>query len=171
MQPYRYRQQPAHQIALAKRKSVKADVLISIIVKNTGTVAEDAVIFDANGTYAKQKGYTQPGTITIESPNKNYDFIINKLMNSKYVVRQINVETNINVLEQLAYPLNFWIDGKTTNAKSILLDVHRNSNQRQLNMQEIPHLNIIVDAETALQTVVLPNNTYILRMRLTEVAN
>ncbi len=158
---------------IAKTAKTVRDLYLELQIVSTSATNQTVVIFDAQGAYADQQSYVQPGTVTITGVSKNYQLVINKLITGKFIINELHLETLSNKLTQFAQPLSFWDDSmKVDNisiSQSIFPNAGRNSMQQQLNMVELPEISKIVEATTALVFDIVPGNTYNLRFFMQEV--
>lgn len=158
---------------IAKTAKTTRDLYLELQIVSTSLSNQSVVIFDAQGAYADQQSYIAPGSVTITGVSKNYQLVLNKLISGKFIISDLHLETLSSKLTQFAQPLSFWDDSmKVDNiaiSQTIYPNAGRNSMQQQLNMVELPNINKIVDASTALVFNIVAENTYNLRMYLQEV--
>ncbi|BDS10107.1 hypothetical protein [Aureispira anguillae] len=158
----------------AKAPKVSRDLYIEIEVKNTSTTQEHTfALFDAYGAYASQLNYVQSGDISITGVSKNYQLLIRKLLTGKYIVKDLHLETLAGKESQFSRTITIWDDSLDVDTISPIKTLYpssgRNSMQEKLNLQELKSINKTIDANSAIVSTILPQNTYTLRFYLTEV--
>lgn len=159
----------------AKRPDTERDVFLEIEVENLSTQELQVVLFDVLSAFAEQQNYSPSSNITIRGVSKNYQLILNKLVNGKLIVNDLHLEVNAGKKAQFSRPMDIYDDSTSANNVTLVSTIHpskgRNSMQENLDLVEIKGVNKIFNSTTALVYNQIGQSTLTLRFFATEIRN